>query len=163
MANNFWQGATSHFNDSCLCKLIVNFICNPTFEGVQAASESSMHIVGKTKSMTAKTAPNVVKGYFMFSVTSRSKGAHTAPVISCNKLCGLVVKYLKPILNSEGVQPHLYINTDCCIDISAKIPVPYFESAQAPSSMLIVGYHYSKIFLHFCKYCTYFVREYRNK
>jgi hypothetical protein len=76
---DFQQGAASHFNNGCFHKLIVNSTCNPTFEGAQTASKSIMHTVGYSKSMIAETAPDIVKGYFKFTVMLHSEGVYTAP------------------------------------------------------------------------------------
>jgi hypothetical protein len=64
-----------------------------------------------------------------------------------------LVVMLIPILNPEGVQASSNIQVYCCVDFVASIIIPNFEEAQAmpANSTLIVGYHYSKISLPFCK------------
>jgi hypothetical protein len=51
------------------------------------------------------------------------------------------------------------IQVYCCVDFVALIIIPNFEEAQATpaNSMLIVGYHYTKISLPFCKDCRIFL------
>ncbi len=62
------------------------------------------------------------------------------------------------ILNPEGVQAPSNIQVHFCVDFVAPIIIPNFEEAQVmpANSMLIVGYHYSKISLPFCKDCRIF-------
>jgi hypothetical protein len=62
-----------------------------------------------------------------------------------------LVVALIPILNPEGVQAPSNIQVYCCVDFVASIIITNFEEAQAApiNSMLIAGYHYSKISLHF--------------
>jgi hypothetical protein len=63
-----------------------------------------------------------------------------------------------PILNPEGVQAPSNIKVYCCVNFVVLIIIPNFEEAQATpaNSTLIVGYHYSKISLPFCKDCRIF-------
>ncbi len=56
------------------------------------------------------------------------------------------------IVSPEGVQAPSNIQVYCCINFVASIIIPNFEEA----STLIVGYHYSKISLPFCKDCRIF-------
>jgi hypothetical protein len=60
--------------------------------------------------------------------------------------------------NPEGVQAPSNIQVYCCVNFDASIIIPNFEEAQATpaDSTLIVGYHYSKISLPFCKDCRIF-------
>jgi hypothetical protein len=69
-----------------------------------------------------------------------------------------LVVALIPILNPEGVQAPSNIQVYCCVVFFASIIIPNFEEAQATpaNSTLIVGYHYSKISLLFCKDCRIF-------
>jgi hypothetical protein len=69
-----------------------------------------------------------------------------------------LVVALIPILNPEGVQAPSNIQVYCCIDFVASIIIPNFDEAQAmpANSTLIVGYHYSKTSLPFCKGCRIF-------
>jgi hypothetical protein len=56
------------------------------------------------------------------------------------------------IVSPEGLQAPLNIQVYCCIDFVMLIIIPNFKEA----STLIVGYHYSKISLPFCKDCRIF-------
>jgi hypothetical protein len=56
------------------------------------------------------------------------------------------------IFSPEGVQATSIIQVCCCVNFVALIIIPNFED----SSTLIVGYHYSKISLPFCKDCRIF-------
>jgi hypothetical protein len=69
-----------------------------------------------------------------------------------------LVVTLIPILNPEGVQAPSNNQVYCCINFVVLIIIPNFEEAQAmpANSTLIVGYHYSKISLPFCKDCRIF-------
>jgi hypothetical protein len=81
--DNFQQGAAPHFNVGRLHKLIVSFKYNPTFEGVQTASKSLMHIVGYSKSMTAKTVSIIFcDRSFKFIGKLILEGAQFAPTIT---------------------------------------------------------------------------------
>ncbi len=77
--------------------------------------------------------------------------------ISASSTFHLVVALI-PILNPEGVQAPSNIQVYCCVDFVASLIIPNFEETQATpaKSMLIVGYHYSKISLPFCKDCRIF-------
>jgi hypothetical protein len=56
------------------------------------------------------------------------------------------------IVSPEGVQAPSNIQVYCCINFVTLIIIPNFKEA----STLIVGYHYSKISLPFCKDCRMF-------
>jgi hypothetical protein len=56
------------------------------------------------------------------------------------------------IVSPEGVQAPSNIQVYCCVNFVPLIIIPNFEEA----STLIVGYHYSKISLPFCKDCRIF-------
>jgi hypothetical protein len=69
----------------------------------------------------------------------------------------LIVEYILLIPNSAGAwihQAQLPLPTKSNDDfrlVVEFIPIPIFDRAQAPLSMLIVGCDYSEISLHFCK------------